>query len=81
MARVIFYEKPGQGDLLGRDFIAAGRIDPAWLAKATPVATADYYICGPKGFMAEMISGLKAAQVPDARIHYEFFGPAEAELL
>lgn len=47
-----------------------------WLCKETPTEAAQYYICGPKGFMAMAINGLKAAGVSDERIHYEFFGPA-----
>lgn len=76
----VFYETPRAGDVQGRDFTRPGRVDPAWLAAKTRVDVADYYICGPTGFMAAMIAGLKAANVPGERIHYEFFGPAEADL-
>ena len=76
----VFYEVPRAGDVQGRDFTRSGRVDPAWLAQQTRVDVADYYICGPTGFMAAMIAGLKAANVPGERIHYEFFGPATADL-
>ncbi|MDQ0417491.1 nitric oxide dioxygenase [Croceifilum oryzae] len=39
---------------------------------------ADYYLCGPKGFMKTMIEQLTSARIPLEQIHYEFFGPSEA---
>ncbi len=54
----------------------APELTAGWLCKETPIEAAQYYICGPKGFMAMAINGLKRAGVSDERIHYEFFGPA-----
>ncbi|SFX08084.1 nitric oxide dioxygenase [Thermoactinomyces sp. DSM 45891] len=39
---------------------------------------ADYYLCGPKGFMKAMIEQLTSVHIPIEQIHYEFFGPTEA---
>ena len=39
---------------------------------------ADVYFLGPRGFMRSVKQSLKALGVPDAQVHYEFFGPAEA---
>ena len=72
----IFLEEPAAADRLGVDYDAAGRITPEWLARETPVAEAEYYVCGPKGFMAMAIHGLLAAGVAPERLRYEFFGPA-----
>jgi nitric oxide dioxygenase len=36
------------------------------------------YVIGPKPFMRAVIEGLQGLKVPTDRIHYEFFGPAEA---
>jgi nitric oxide dioxygenase len=47
----------------------------SWLPESRDV---DAYFLGPKGFMATMKRQLKAAGVPDAQVHYEFFGPAAA---
>lgn len=52
-----------------------GRICPTWVRENTP-ADAVYYVCGPEGFMQDMISGLKATGVPESRIKHEVFGPA-----
>jgi nitric oxide dioxygenase len=75
-----FYEAPRADDVPGRDFDRSGRIDGNWLRSETPVAEAEYYLCGPKPFMRAMVSELSACGVPAERIRYEFFGPAD-ELL
>ena len=41
-------------------------------------ANADYYICGPTGFMHELSAGLAAGGVPPERISMEIFGTVEA---
>lgn len=74
----VFYETPSQDDLARG--IRAGRVDPHWLVQISDPAQADYFVCGPVGFMQEMVRGLKAANVPDTRIHHEFFGPAAAQI-
>lgn len=73
---VTFYEAPSEEDRAKGGFHSEGRIDGKWLAQNTPVETADYYICGPEGFMAMAVKGLRKAGVPENRINYEFFGPA-----
>lgn len=55
-----------------------GRIDMTAVLNNTNATTAHYYICGPRGFMQEVISSLSAAEVAQEHIHYEFFGPTEA---
>jgi nitric oxide dioxygenase len=75
---VVFYEFPTPEDVQGRDYDEPGRITMAWLKQTVPVAEADFYFCGPKGFMRMLAIGLRALDVPDERIHFEFFGPAEA---
>lgn len=76
----IVYERPRAEDRHGRDHDAAGLIDLDWLRRHTPLTEADYYLCGPKQFLRVFARGLAEAGVPAARIHYEFFGPAD-ELL
>ena len=75
---VVFYEFPTQEDVRGQDYDEPGRITMDWLKQTVPVAEADFYFCGPKGFMRMLAIGLRALDVPDERIHFEFFGPAEA---
>lgn len=75
-----FHQTPLAGEIEGQDYDAAGIITDDWLVANTPVAEADYYICGPRPFLRHAVSALSLAGVPASRIHYEFFGPAD-ELL
>ncbi len=52
---------------------ALGRLDLQQLPQALP-GEADYYVCGPRAFMAVQIQALKALGVPATRIHAEAFG-------
>ena len=61
----------------GADYDYAGRITMDWVKRTLPVSEADFYFCGPKGFMRLLNLGLRALGVPDERIHFEFFGPAQ----
>ncbi|WP_126172285.1 NO-inducible flavohemoprotein [Altericroceibacterium xinjiangense] len=74
---VTFYQQPRPGDVQGRDFDQAGLISGEWLRQNTPVMNADFYLCGPKPFLRALIGELSLAGVPQDRLHYEFFGPAD----
>jgi len=75
-----FHQSPLADEVAGRDYDLAGIITDDWLIANTPVAEADFYICGPRPFLRHAVSALSLAGVPATRIHYEFFGPAD-ELL
>jgi nitric oxide dioxygenase len=75
-----FYERPRPEDRRGADFDEEGLITVDWLRSNTPMAEADYFLCGPRAFLRSFVSGLARAGVASDRIHYEFFGPAD-ELL
>lgn len=75
-----FHQTPLSDEVAGRDYDHAGLITDDWLLANTPVAEADYYICGPRPFLRAAVATLAQAGVASARIHYEFFGPAD-ELL
>ncbi|OHT19381.1 NO-inducible flavohemoprotein [Edaphosphingomonas haloaromaticamans] len=75
-----FHQAPLGDEVEGRDYDVAGIITDEWLVASTPVAEADYFICGPRPFLRHAVSALSLAGVPASRIHYEFFGPAD-ELL
>ena len=68
------YSEPSQGDRVGVDFHALGRITVADMAGLGIPDNAHYYLCGPVGFMTDLTSGLRAAGVPASRIHSEVFG-------
>lgn len=75
-----FHQAPLSGEVAGSDYDVAGIITDDWLVANTPIAEADYFICGPRLFLRHAVSSLSLAGVPSSRIHYEFFGPAD-ELL
>ncbi|WP_226573877.1 NO-inducible flavohemoprotein [Acuticoccus sediminis] len=72
-----FYAEPGEGDVLGETHHEEGFISVDWLARHTPLDDADVFLCGPRPFLRAFVGGLVGAGVPAARIHYEFFGPAD----
>jgi nitric oxide dioxygenase len=73
----IFYSRPRAEDVVGRDYGIAGRVDMEWLVANTPVGQADYFVCGPLGFLRNFVPGLAKAGVGEERLHFEFFGPVE----
>ncbi|MBW9113926.1 NO-inducible flavohemoprotein [Rhizobium cauense] len=75
-----FYSEPTADDAVGLSHDHDGFITVPWLKENTPFDTADFYICGPKGFLSSMVTGLLKEGIPPGRIHYEFFGPT-TELL
>ena len=51
-----------------------GRPCATWAASFVPQG-ASCYVCGPAGFMRDMITGLQKAGIPAERLRYETFGP------
>ncbi|HEU4533625.1 MAG TPA: hypothetical protein VFS00_05890, partial [Polyangiaceae bacterium] len=69
-----FYDAPRPGDPPHRP----GRLDADRLAELLPPdRDADLYFIGPKPFMQAVFAHALRLGVPRARLHYEFFGPAE----
>ena len=68
------YSAPGPGDRLGADFDAPGRLGIPVLAELGVPREADFYLCGPPAFMADLPTGLAAWGVSSNRIHTEIFG-------
>lgn len=80
--RAVFFSQPGDA-LLGQEYDFAGRMDLAkvdddTLRVADP--TAQYYVCGPEQFMADIGVALKARGVASNRIHAEVFGAGDVPL-
>ena len=75
-----FYNEPQAEDRPGVTFDHAGVISTDWLQCNLPFDRADFYLCGPKPFLRFFVSELSLAGVASDRIHYEFFGPADALL-
>jgi len=73
---IVFYSAASAEDVAGEDYDHAGRIDLDRIREAVLLPDADYYLCGPSGFMHDQSTALQALGVSPARIHQETFGPA-----
>ena len=71
----VAYSRPLPADEAGGRFDSRGRIDGALLESLVPGLEADFYLCGPAGFMAGVQDDLEARGVATERIHTESFGP------
>lgn len=72
--RHVAYSRPRPEDRSGIDYDSAGRIDDALLAGLEDSADANFLICGPVEFMAEIQSNLESIGVPTTFIFTESFG-------
>ena len=74
----IWYSRPGPDDRPGSDFDSPGRIAGDALKKLGVPRDADFYLCGPSGFLNDVTSGLLAFGVSADRVHAEIFGAGKA---
>jgi ferredoxin len=72
--RFIAYSRPGFGDRLGVHFDYVGKITAEVLQKLATPFDADFYLCGPAGFMRDLSAGLATWGVSEDHIHTEVFG-------
>ena len=80
--KAIFYSAP-EDEVVGQDYDFKGRMDLDKVDENTlrlQDASANYYICGPEPFMAEVIQRLKLKGVDTSRIHAEVFGQGAVPL-
>ena len=67
------YSQPHAQDREGRDFDRKGRVDAELLTELNPTLDADFYLCGPVAFLADIAAELEALGVPGDRIIVETF--------
>jgi ferredoxin-NADP reductase len=70
----VAYSRPLPEDRAGSEAVHAGRVDGAFLDRRLTDLDAEYYLCGPVAFMAEIRAALEARGVPSDQIHGETFG-------
>lgn len=70
----IRYSAPGPGERAGFDFDAPGRLTVSVVGQLGVPHDADFYLCGPAAFMADLSAGLLGWGVSSNRIHTEIFG-------
>ncbi|CAN5697151.1 NO-inducible flavohemoprotein [soil metagenome] len=72
---VVLYEEIGPDDKLGQHHDLVGRVTGEILTNHLQGTPADFYFCGPPGFMSAMETTLEQLGVPTQRRHSEVFGP------
>jgi len=70
----IVYSKPDSADKAGVDYDSVGHVDAPLLDRLGVTRGADFYLCGPPGFLAQLTEGLKTWGADPARIRQEVFG-------
>jgi ferredoxin-NADP reductase/MOSC domain-containing protein YiiM/ferredoxin len=74
--RCVIYSRPAPGELLGQDFDRPGHLSLDLLHEFGVPQDADFYLCGPPGFLEDFQKGLSEWGIPWPRVHVEMFGPA-----
>ena len=74
--RCVIYSRPASGDVPGQDFDRPGHLSLPLLHELGIPQDADFYLCGPPGFLDDFQKGLAAWGIPWPRVHDEVFGPA-----
>lgn len=78
---VVFMSNPSEEDALGRDYQHAGRMRLGVLDKEgdsyLDKRDAEYFICGPEGFMRDMQKTLLEMGVEEGRVKLEVFGTGD----
>ena len=72
--RLVAYSRPDADDPPGTDHDIAGHIDPPLFERSGVPKDADYYLCGPEGFMQTIGAALTAWGVAPERVATEEFG-------
>jgi ferredoxin len=72
------YSRPDAADQLGKDFDIQGHLDSASLQGLGIPPDADFYVCGPTGFLRDMNACLVSLGVSRDAIHQEIFGPVNS---
>mgnify|MGYP000203332729 CR=1 FL=1 len=72
------YSQPDAQDLKAGNNCSEGLISADFIRDVVKLIDAEYYFCGPGGFMKNIYSELTSNDVPKSQLHFEFFGPKQA---
>ncbi|MFK0570629.1 NO-inducible flavohemoprotein [Endozoicomonas sp.] len=73
--QVLFYDRPSES-CHGHDY--EGKTNLVLIRNTIDIPEAQYYFCGPQGYMEMVNTTLQSWGVTEDRIHYEVFGPHKA---
>ena len=74
----VIYDEPLADDVSSGRCDSEGVVTRDLLREWTPIADADFYVCGPTPFMASVLRSLSELGVAEDRVRHEFFGPKQA---
>ncbi len=75
---VIAYSEPDPADRLGEDFDIQGHLNLTSLQRLGIPTEADFYLCGPTGFLVDMNRELASLGVSPDAVHQEIFGASSS---
>lgn len=70
------FSNPLPDDVTRHDYLHHRRIDASLLRMQLPLNPYHFYLCGPTTMLESLVPALDEWGVPDARIHFEAFGPS-----
>jgi ferredoxin-NADP reductase/MOSC domain-containing protein YiiM len=70
----IWYSRPAEQDVLGRDYDSQGHIDAATFEGLGIAPNSQFYLCGPTALIDNLRAQLANWGVPAGHVHTEFFG-------
>ena len=71
----VWYNEPTESDELGKDYQFKGLVNLDEIEVAMKQPNAQFYFCGPVGFMQYVAKQLLELGVSEQQCHYECFGP------
>lgn len=69
----VAYSQPRDEDVEGQDYARQGRVNGAFIEELIPGLDADFYLCGPTEFLADIAAMLSQRGVDSERINTEAF--------
>lgn len=74
----VCYSRPTSSDEIGKRFDAIGHLSRSVFEEVGLPVEADFYLCGPNRFMADMKEALATFGVAPERVHVEIFNGSES---
>ncbi|TVS20123.1 MAG: NO-inducible flavohemoprotein [Planctomycetaceae bacterium] len=74
----VIYDEPLSDDLSSGRCDSQGVVTTDLLRRWVPFSDADFYVCGPAPFMANVLICLRELRVAEHHVRHEFFGPKQA---
>jgi len=74
----VWYSRPSDQDVLGRDYDVAGHIDTSGFTALGITPDAHFYLCGPTGWLETLQTQLQQWGLPAGNFHTELFGSRPA---